>query len=198
MPREKVTSVPSFGYLSTLVSTDYGHFGGNLIVSPLGRPLEFHCTSPVRPSRAQEILYGPTLQPYLVGEQIGSALLKAAKLSPCLILVDVAAMLWARPIANSPMALVLPRSQPPACQDIDFANGQHASRISDADTQLEAGGYTLILPRGFECEKIAVAELATLLSQHVDLAEPFGRIHQAIREAQRIGERSAAARGQAA
>ena len=62
-------------------------------MSPLGRPLEFHCTSPVRPSRAQEILYGPTLQPYLLGEQISGALLEAAKLTPWLILTDAAAML---------------------------------------------------------------------------------------------------------
>jgi hypothetical protein len=60
------------------------------------------------------------------------------------------------------------------------------------------GTYDVQLPSGFDGEQPAVAELLTLLAQHVDLAEPFGRIHEAIREAQRIGGRSAEVHGQAA
>ena len=68
----------TFGYLSAIESADHGYFGGLLIISPLGRPVEFHCTAPIRPSRAQEILYGPTLEAFLYGELIGQALLKQA------------------------------------------------------------------------------------------------------------------------
>ena len=53
---------------------EQGLFGGYLVLNLLGRPLEFHCTAPVRPNRAQEILYGPTLDPYLCGERIGQTL----------------------------------------------------------------------------------------------------------------------------
>ena len=42
------------------------------------------------PSRAQRSLYGATLASYLLGEQIASALLAAAKLTPRLILTDYA------------------------------------------------------------------------------------------------------------
>ena len=73
MPHENQSRETTFGYLSTVHTAEDGYFGGYLIISAIGRPLEFHCTSPVRPSRAQEILYGPTLQPYLMGEQIGAA-----------------------------------------------------------------------------------------------------------------------------
>jgi hypothetical protein len=208
MPREKTTAEPRFGFLSALDSPDYGHFGGYLIVSALGRPLEFHCTSPVRPSRAQEILYGPTLQSYLIGEQISSALLKAANTGPCLILVDVAAMLIARSVANSPMALISQQLQADrptngaegdVAQDLGAgASSRQSNRIVHSETQIEAGGYSLILPSGFDGEKHTVAELATLLSQYVDLAEPFDRIHEAIREAQRIGGRAGDSNFQAA
>jgi hypothetical protein len=208
MPREKPSSEPSFGFLSTLESPQYGYFGGYLIVSPLGRPLEFHCTSPVRPSRAQEILYGPTLQTYLLGEQISGALLQAAKMPPRLVLTDAPAMLSARSQARSPMTLVLSRINPNAtvneepCDETSdimaFASSTDVSRLRHFEGQIEAGGYELFLPAGFEAEKHAVAELVTQLSQHVDLAEPFGRIHEAIREAQRIGGRTVEAHGQAA
>ena len=63
-------AMPTVGFLTVQSFADVGLIGGYLLLNPLGRPLEFHCTAPVRPNRAQEILYGPTLAPYLYGEQI--------------------------------------------------------------------------------------------------------------------------------
>src|SRR4051812_642677 len=87
-------------------SGEHGYFGGYLIVSVLGRPIEFHCTAPVRPSRAQRILYGPTLEPFLLGEQIAGTLLQAAKLTPSLILVNCDAALHIRSRSKVPMVLL--------------------------------------------------------------------------------------------
>jgi hypothetical protein len=208
MPREKASAEPTYGFLSTLETPEYGFFGGYLIVSRLGRPLEFHCTSPVRPSRAQEILYGPTLQPYLIGEQISSALLKAAKFTPCLVLVDAEVLLAARSHANVPFAWVAQQGRSdliPTDDDgiapqhvVAFDRRESRSQVGPIDATTEAGGYGLILPSGFHDEKHVVAECAMQLSQYVDLSEPFGRIHEAIREAQRIGARAHDAHGQAA
>ena len=64
--------------------------------------------------------------------------------------------------------------------------------------QFSAGNYELQLPFGFESDQAVVLESLALLTQHVDLAEPFGRIHEAIREAQRIGGRTSEVHGQAA
>jgi hypothetical protein len=208
MPREKPIAEPSFGFLSTLESTEYGYFGGYLIVSPLGRPLEFHCTSPVRPSRAQEILYGPTLQTYLLGEQISGALLKAATLTPRLVITDVAGMLVARVNLGCPMALIVSQPTPTGATEllanddtghiVAFGAGERKPEAGTGSKLLSVGDYELVLPVGFEAERHAVAEIAAQLSQQVDLSEPFGRIHEAIREAQRIGGRGADTHGQAA
>jgi hypothetical protein len=69
-----------------------------------------------------------------------------------------------------------------------------AALIAELDASnccdLTAGGCQLELAPGFESDREAVAESIELLSKHVDLAEPFGRIHEAICEAQRIGEQS--------
>src|SRR6476659_819597 len=88
MANTPVTRETVFGYLSAWDSPDHGCLGGYLILSALGRPLEFHCTAPVRTSRAQQILFGPTLWPYVLGEQIGGTLLAKAKLLPRIVLVD--------------------------------------------------------------------------------------------------------------
>src|SRR6185295_16444972 len=123
MPSETPSQETTFGYLSVINSAEHGYFGGYLIVGPLGRPLEFHCTAPVRPSRAQQILYGPTLEPLLLGEQIAGAMLDAAKLRPSLILANCEATLHARSRISSPMVLLRESSSPPG----ESPDAKHAS-----------------------------------------------------------------------
>ena len=73
-----------------------------------GRPLEFHCTAPIKPNRAQEILYGPTLESFLYGEQIGRTLLEQAKTEPLVVCTDCPPALAVRELVSVPVALVLP------------------------------------------------------------------------------------------
>src|SRR5487761_439696 len=96
----------AIGFLTVVEHEQYGFFGGYLVLNASGRPLEFHCTAPVRPNRAQEILYGPTLEPYLYGEQIGQALLAKSQLEPLVICTDLAAVLSVREFVATPVTLV--------------------------------------------------------------------------------------------
>ena len=52
-------SQPVLGFLTVLEHPQHGLFGGYLLLNLAGRPVEFHCTAPVKPNRAQQILYGP-------------------------------------------------------------------------------------------------------------------------------------------
>ena len=173
----------TFGYLSSVESAEHGFFGGYLLVSSVGRPLEFHCTAPIRPSRAQQILYGPTLQPYLLGEQIAGTLLAKAQLRPQVILTDQSCVLCQRNRAGIPLAYLVP--------------GASEDSIA-GELQFLVSGQVCELPVGFDSDRQTVAALLTTLAQHVDLAEPFGRIHEAIREAQRIDVRGSESHGHAA
>jgi hypothetical protein len=122
---------PLFGYLLVVDDAEHGFTGGYLVVSHRGRPLEFHCTEPLQTNRAQEILFGPTLRPYVVGEQIGATLLAKARLKVDLLLVTDAdaalagriagletLLLAAEPIATSePQSALLER----LAESIDIA-----------------------------------------------------------------------------
>jgi hypothetical protein len=163
---------PTFGYLSAWEWPQRGYFGGYLIVSLLGRPLEFHCTAPVQPSRAQQILYGPTLTPFLLGEQIAAALLREAKLLPRLVLTDQRSVLGLRPKCPVPIVCLLPEAGEAAI-GLRFAVAQREFELAD----------------GFDSDQAEASELLTQLAERIDLAEPFGRIHEAIREAHRIDDR---------
>jgi hypothetical protein len=201
MSNESANAETTFGYLSMLEFPDHGYFGGYLIVSPLGRPLEFHCTAPIVPSRAQKILYGATLEPYLLAEQIAGALLQVAKLSPELIITNREVTLQARVRGHIPMVALCGRVQQtvdfPASSNPDPSNPdasppvQLISDTVDGFGTFSANAFCFQLPTGYESEKDQVTQLLALLGRHVDLAEPFGRIEEAIREAQRLGGSSA-------
>lgn len=199
---------PAFGYLSVLESAEHGFFGGYLIISDWGRPLEFHCTAPVLPNRAQQILYGPSLRPYLLGDQIGPTLLDKAKLSPQIILTDQVATLCLRSRGTIPMALVIGPAGDAATGDSP-ATAHRETAASDSVAsdvgpppdaiplagptwltgRLHVGGYEVELPHQYRADNQRVLDLLARLAEHVDLAEPFERIQEAIREAQRIGGR---------
>lgn len=183
MTHQTPTGATTFGYLSAVESADHGFFGGYLLVSPLGRPVEFHCTAPIRPSRAQEILYGPTLQPYLLGEQIAGALLAKAQTSPQIILTDQSSVLCHRAKVDVPIVYLVPEA-------LD-ASGPMSGDVL-------VSGHAFELAVGFEADREAAIALLTALASHVDLPEPFERIHEAICEAQRIGQRGKDAHGEAA
>ena len=196
---------PAFGYLSVLELAEHGFFGGYLIISDWGRPLEFHCTAPVRPTRAQQILYGPSLRPYLLGEQIGATLLAKAKLTSQVILTDQIATLCLRSCAGVPMARVIGGSHTPnqanaAADSVasDAVVAPPAIHITPPDGRVRVGACELELPSAYHADGEQLVALVAPLVAHVDLAEPFDRIHEAIREAQRIGTRGPEAHVQAA
>lgn len=195
MSNETPDQETTFGYLSVINSPDHGYFGGYLIVGPLGRPLEFHCTAPVRPSRAQQILYGPTLEPFLLGEQIAGAMLDAAKLNPQLILTNCEATFHVRSRLNFPMLLLgakvdVATSSTGSTGDKVF-NASTARLATDTNCgphkSFVVEGFTFLLPIGYESDRDQSTRLLSDLVRQIDLAEPFGRIEEAIREAQRLG-----------
>jgi hypothetical protein len=124
------------------------------------------------------------------------------------VLTDQAAMLAIRPHAGVPIARLLVRSGDQDLPAIRFDAGNNHSLTSarcdtavgseSGDASFSLGVYEVQLAPGFESERNAVVEAIGLMAPHVDLGEPFGRIHEAIREAQRIGGRTLEGHGQAA
>jgi len=161
----------AFGFLTTVESAAHGVFGGYLLVDAWGRPLEFHCTAPVKVSRAQQILYGATLAPHLHGQQIGATLLAEGGLAPQVVLTDVESMMHVRGHTSLPVAFVCGA---PAGAAEPAATGGFVAGAATVST-LESDADRRDAVRG------AIEELAA----SVDLREPFERIRAAIEEAQR-------------
>ena len=156
----------AFGFLTAVESPAHGLFGGYLLVDAAGRPLEFHCTAPVKVSRAQAILYGPTLHGHLHGRQIGGALLAEGGVAPVVVLTDQEPMLQVRPHTGLPVALV--------------------TRGGSGDPSGFTIGAAHVGPSGGDAARqAAIRGRLEQLGAAVDLCEPFERIRAAIDEAQR-------------
>ncbi|MBA4016336.1 MAG: hypothetical protein C0483_04030 [Pirellula sp.] len=172
------------GFYTVVAHEQHGLFGGLLLLNKSGRPLEFHCTAPIKPNRAQEILYGASLESYLYGEAIGAALLAKATSAPTFLCVENAAALAVREFVDAPVAMVVADAAPEA-EDrplfrVDAAHERGLHHV-------HFGPRKLALPKRFAGDAAALEQGLGLLPEHFDLAEPFARIRGAIEEAQRSG-----------
>jgi hypothetical protein len=180
------TSQAALGFLTVLEHEQQGFVGGYLILNPAGRPLEFHCTAPVKPNRAQQILFGPTLESYLYGEQIGQTLLAKGSVEPLAVCTDVELALSVRDYVSLPVALVL-RPDAPAGPESSAAatttwrvDGAHRMSAHLASFTIGANRLAVAAHRDADRQMI-VARLEDLAA--FDLSEPFDRIREAIEEA---------------
>ncbi len=169
-------SLPELGFLAVVEHSQHGLFGGYLVLNHGGRPLEFHCTAPVKPNRAQEILYGPTLKPYLYGEQIGKTLLDRAKTLPSVVLTDSPPALALREVIEAPLALI---------GESDGVLASEAAGPSGALCCFELLGHQAAVEQRFVSDRERLTTLLAPVAQSIDLAEPFFRIREAIEEANR-------------
>lgn len=167
---------PAFAFLTVMEDATAGMLGGLLVVNRRGRPVEFHCTAPINYSRAEEILFGPTLRPHFYCERIGAALL--AKLSTDIAIVVVNQLdCW--PIADL-------TAKPVVMVDPNPGNSGRVEVSGEAD-QTTGGGTSACLDQLDPVQRPEAERLLGELSRYVDLSEPFERIVEAIREAGLLG-----------
>lgn len=171
----------SLGFCTVRVHPEHGYFGGFLILNTHARPLEFHCTLPVKPSRAQEILYGKTLPDFVCGEQIAKALTSRAKLAPRLILTDCSAVLALCHVSDQ-MVVCLTDCAASVCGQASHVPVTDESRLQS----IKLGKYPATLLRdqvGLEPQLNALWDEMNL---SMDIREPFERIAEALIEAHPI------------
>lgn len=160
------------GFLTSLSLGERGFVGGLLVTNHMGRPLEFQCTAPVRPNRTQEILYGPTLGPFLLGDVIGRTLIEKATVKPTLVLVEVPQLLDLRAQTSIPIACL---------ESIDL-KAEGAVRFPADALRLRVGMHSLVFASDFEDDLELVRGKANLVPKEADLSEPFGRVRDALQE----------------
>jgi hypothetical protein len=163
------------GFLTAIEVPDKGFVGGLLVTNHCGRPLEFQCTVPVKANPTQEILYGPTLAPFILGELIGGTLVEKAGVKPQLILTDLAQILDLRNHIDQPVALVEPET---SAAD---------SRAAEPQGTLKLGRQFVRFHPSHDADHQTVSRGANQIPVDADLQEPFDRVREALQETLRSG-----------
>jgi hypothetical protein len=185
-------TLPTIGFLTITEDAETGFVGGLLVLNASGRPLEFHCTAPLKPNRAQEILYGPTLRPFVYGEQIGLTLVSKAKSEPLFLCTDVEPAMCLRQSIQTPMILVSTetRAEPPAGDAgkqrvlrFDVPPAPRSGSTSLAEFTL--GVHPAAVLEQHASDQDVVRERYLPYAGRLDLREPFDRIREALDEARR-------------
>jgi len=149
--------------------------GGALVISSRGEPLEFRCTSAVRPTRLQKVLWGARLMHHLRIELIARPLLKAMREPFSLIVVRRLLLLPVRELAGRPLVRVR-------------ASSEKASEEGEDSVDVASGGesgsesWQLRSHRSY-AEDMMVGEsmLDRLAANGIEVLEPFSRIEAALR-----------------
>ena len=162
----------TIGYLTVVQQERTGWTGGLLVLNRGGRPLEFQCTLPVRPSRAHTILFGPSLRDHLIAEVITPTLLKRVRTKISMIAVDQPETLRLGESSDTPVVLVADAAEADEGPiDPDMLVGWPSLQLSGATIRCTAEDHD------------TVASLIPSFTDLPDGAEPFDRIRGAIAEA---------------
>ena len=183
MNKPLTNSQTTFGFISVREVEGLGHCGGLLIVSQIGRPIEFHCSAPIAINRAQRILYGRTYETFLYCEQIGLALIDKAKTKPQLYIANCGPMLSLNTLIDVP-AVVLGDEQ-----NAEFFANPSSFGLHCQATSFDLNSQTLWLPGSHLEQPQRLKIVRTLMeafTKSLPLDEPFERIQKAIEEAHAV------------
>jgi hypothetical protein len=160
----------NIGFLTVLQESS-GQLGGYLVTNGWGRPLEFRLSTAVQPNRVHQILYGPTLENYICGDLIGKTLFDKTATTVNLIVTDRPAALDLRLKIDVPVVCLVPSGTAAGVEILPARQGREA----------------VICHGKFVADREAIKPLLERLDDAMDLAEPFGRIREAIAEARKMG-----------
>ncbi|MBI3863094.1 MAG: hypothetical protein HY290_14480 [Planctomycetia bacterium] len=163
------------GFLTAIEVPDKGFVGGLLVTNHQGRPLEFQCTVPIKANVTQEILYGPTLASFILGELIGGTLVEKAGVKPQLILTDQLQILELRNHIDRPVALVEKVPTEPA-------SGESGPRRS-----IRLGRQIIQFHPAHVEDESMVSRDTKQVPADADLQEPFERVREALQETLKSG-----------
>ena len=161
------------GFLTALEVPEQGFVGGLLVTNRHGRPLEFQCTAPLKPNRTQEILYGSTLAPYVMGEVIARTLIEKVGVKPHVILTERPEILELRNHCTMPVG----------CLDSDQSNPTPASNGSG----FKIGRQWFRVHAAHVDDRTDLESQTTQVSKDADMREPFERVREALLETVKNG-----------
>lgn len=156
-----------------------GCTGGLLVITDEGFPREFRCTEPIRAGTVQSILYGDSLELYVLGKLIGENLWSHTELKPPMLLINDRKLWCVQDRIDVPVGLTALVAQDGEIVQLGEADEDVDSFLIDTPS----GDRVHVSLRGGAVERATdCRELLDHCARQIDILEPFGRV-QAVLEA---------------
>jgi hypothetical protein len=150
--------------------------GAALLTDPLTEPIEFRCTSEVKPTKLQRTLWGDRLTGHVATHLIGKPLLDALGVAPALILVRKPEFVELRLLIDLPLVQLLRKEELAKASPFAFPEGEREPLANgDQDESL-----VIKCHRQFQGDIEAACHLLNGECRSVSLLEPFSRIENSL------------------
>ncbi|HPE69633.1 MAG TPA: hypothetical protein P5560_09350 [Thermotogota bacterium] len=154
-------------YLSVIKERDDKYIGGILATDGYGIPLEFKYSEPLKPTGLQKILYGNSIEKFLVVDTIGKRLLLNLQEKPRIILAGDIRLLELQ--TKFSMVHLIPKTSETQQQQGDID--------SHAFSDDEMGAFRVISHSPLTADEFQLLEK---VSREMDVMEPFSRLKEAL------------------
>jgi hypothetical protein len=186
MPEESSAPSVRLAFLTYVQSGDSNTGRGAVLVTDdATRPLEFRCTTPIKPNALQRMLYGQTLRSYIAADLVGEPLLSAIQEKPYVVLVREPLFLTLRSKTNHRIVCLRRQGEQisAAIGERQTGSREEPSLLSCASGRFQPLTVTGVPGHGGELET-ALEVLRPIFSE-TDLLEPFDRIAKVVAELER-------------
>ena len=151
--------------------------GGILITDAYGKPLEFRCTSPIKPNAVQRTLYGSTLIPHIAVDLVGKPLVNQVEAAPTVVLVQQEEFLLMRTSIEEP--ILLARRQGEDIQLSQEIGKSHPEELLSSSSGKFAP-VVITCHWDFPDDIAQCKERLASIFSNCDLVEPFERVKNAL------------------
>ena len=150
--------------------------GAALLTDSLTEPVEFRCTSEVRPTKLQKTLWGDRLVGHIATRLVGKPLLDALGTPPTLVVVHKPEFVELRTLIDIPLIQLLRADELAMASSVAFPDGK-GEPLGNGEL---AESLFVKAHRQFQGDIEAARRLLNGTCHSVSLLEPFDRIENSL------------------
>ena len=158
----------SIGYMMVTRMDENKYLGGIMITDAYAIPVEFKYSEPIKPTGRQKILYGNSIEKYLMVDVIAKKLLQNIQEKPKYILLDDSRLLDLQ--GKTPTIYITNSSK---ADDTKLESVRDELQRETLET-----GYTIMFNGTLLSEDVKLLER---ISDEIDILEPFHRLKEALK-----------------
>ena len=148
-------------------------YGGVLVTDSQSKPIEFRCTSPIKPNPVQKTLYGETLRKHMCVELTAQPIKDALQEQLNVIFIYQTEFWEFRRLIDFPLLLVKKQGE----DIVSSPDSQNAeSKVISPDPNFDFDPITVTCHPDYPDDM----SILPIIGNHIDLIEPFTRIRSAV------------------